>query len=208
MGGALFCKVVAVAGLKKRELQKFDKMSRNYDRTPFTLDGQLHLDITFEGTTMHTPVYVKVDAPDQLLLSEGLCCQLGIIGYHPSVVQWRGGKQGGQHPPSVVKGAPNSVKQSSSEMIAVTQEAASTKGVSPDLREEPVKEELNASVPLIRVCLLQSVKLLPHQRKPVLVKVAAAEGVHCLLSIIRLTRPLALMWTMQFLRRVIRLAPS
>ena len=32
MGGALFCKVVAVAGLKKRELQKSDKMPRNNDR--------------------------------------------------------------------------------------------------------------------------------------------------------------------------------
>ena len=91
----------------------------------------------------------------------------------------------------------------------MTQETASTKGVSPDLREEPVKEELNASVPLIRVCLLQSVKLLSYQRKPVLVKVdTAAEGVHCLSSMIRLTRPLAWMWTMQFLRHVIRLAPS
>ena len=34
---------------------------------------------------MRTPVYVKMDARDPLLLSEGVCHQLGIIRYHPSV---------------------------------------------------------------------------------------------------------------------------
>ena len=37
--------------------------------------------------------YVKVDAPEQLLLSEGVCHQLGIIQYHANVEPWRGGKQ-------------------------------------------------------------------------------------------------------------------
>lgn len=33
---------------------------------------------------MRTPVYVKMDAKDQLLLhvSEGLCRKLGILSYH------------------------------------------------------------------------------------------------------------------------------
>ena len=93
MGGALFRKVVAVAKLKKRGLQRPDKTPRNYDQTPFTLDGRLELDISFAGTTMRTPVYVKMDAPDQLLLSEGVCRQLGIISYHPSVVQLKGGNK-------------------------------------------------------------------------------------------------------------------
>ena len=34
---------------------------------------------------MHTPVYVKMDAYDDLLLSEGVCWQLGIVTYHSQV---------------------------------------------------------------------------------------------------------------------------
>ena len=34
---------------------------------------------------MVTPVYVKMDAHDQLLLSEGVCLQLDIVQYHPEV---------------------------------------------------------------------------------------------------------------------------
>ena len=34
---------------------------------------------------MITTVYVKMDAHDELLLSEGVCQQLGIINYHPQV---------------------------------------------------------------------------------------------------------------------------
>ena len=37
---------------------------------------------------MTTTVYVKMDARDQLLLSEGVCSQLGILHYHPSVRPW------------------------------------------------------------------------------------------------------------------------
>ena len=34
---------------------------------------------------MRTPVYVKMDAQEQLLLSEGVCSQLGLVTYHPEV---------------------------------------------------------------------------------------------------------------------------
>ena len=34
---------------------------------------------------MNTPVYIKLDAPEQLLLVEGVCRQLNIITYHPPV---------------------------------------------------------------------------------------------------------------------------
>ena len=34
---------------------------------------------------MTTPVYVKMNAKEQLLLSEGVCRQLGILSYHPNV---------------------------------------------------------------------------------------------------------------------------
>ena len=92
MGGILFKKVAAVARFRKRDLKKADKTPRNYDHTPFTLDGRIDMDLTFDGKTMCTPVYIKADAHDQLLLSEGVCRQLGILHYHPSVEPWRGGR--------------------------------------------------------------------------------------------------------------------
>ena len=39
------------------------------------------------------PIYIKMDAYDQLLLSEGICRQLGMIQFHPHVESWRGGKK-------------------------------------------------------------------------------------------------------------------
>ena len=50
----------------------------------------MDLDISFAGQTMHTPVYTKMDAHDQLLLSEGVCRQLKIVAYHADVEKWRG----------------------------------------------------------------------------------------------------------------------
>ena len=40
---------------------------------------------SFDDVTMRTPVSIKIDARDPLLLSEGVCHQLGIISYHPSM---------------------------------------------------------------------------------------------------------------------------
>ena len=60
---------------------------------------------------MKTQVYVKMDARDQLLLSEGVCRQLGIISYHPEVQVWRGGRR-----PQQVKALPTDTpKQKASE---------------------------------------------------------------------------------------------
>ena len=42
---------------------------------------------------MKTPVYLNNDAHDQLLLSEGVCRQLGIITYHHLAEPWRGSKK-------------------------------------------------------------------------------------------------------------------
>ena len=51
-------------------------MPRGYDLKPFSLDGWMDLDISFGELTMRTPVYITIimDAPDQLLLSEEVCC--------------------------------------------------------------------------------------------------------------------------------------
>ena len=85
MGAELFKKVASVAHQKKSAFKKPDKTPYTYDHQPFSLDGKLELDITFDSCTMRTPVYVKMDARDPLLLSEGVCHQLGIIKYHPSI---------------------------------------------------------------------------------------------------------------------------
>ena len=49
----------------------------------------MDLDVSFNGKVMNTPIYIKMDAHDQLLLSEGVCRQLGIISYHSEVERWR-----------------------------------------------------------------------------------------------------------------------
>ena len=45
----------------------------------------IEVDVEFQDKAMKTPIYVKMDAPEGLLLSEGVCRQLGIIDYHPEV---------------------------------------------------------------------------------------------------------------------------
>ena len=86
MGGDLFRKVSAVGRLKGRTFKKVDKVPHTYDRRPFSLDGKMDMHITFCGMTMRSPVYVKHDVPEQLLLSEGVCRQLQIIWYHSDIV--------------------------------------------------------------------------------------------------------------------------
>ena len=146
IGGALFKKVATVAKLRKRNFMQADKVPRTYDQRPFKLDGQMDLDISFGDHTMTTTVYIKMDAHDQLLLSEGVCRQLGIIHYHPNVECWRGGRKATQ-PASHLsyKGQPKG------NTLEATQD----------------NQEQEAVVPMVRVNLLQSVYVLPHQSKVV-----------------------------------------
>ena len=108
VGGSLFKKVATAAKLRKSQFQKSSKTPYTYDGKPFDLHGQMQLDLTFHDTTMRTTVFIKMDAVDQLLLSEGVCNQLGIIKYHPSVEVWRGKDQPPEQPGTT--GTPNSVK--------------------------------------------------------------------------------------------------
>ena len=85
MSKDLLKRVAAAAKLGKSRLKKVDKLPRSYDGRPFTLHGRMDLDVTFNGTTMQTPVYIKLDASKPLLLSEGVCRQLRILSYHPDV---------------------------------------------------------------------------------------------------------------------------
>ena len=96
MGGQMFKQVAAVAKLRKRDFKPPDKVPHNYDQQPFHLDGLIEIDITFQDKTMITPVYVKMDAKEQLLLSEGVCRQLGVITYHPDVNPCAKSSGGGQ----------------------------------------------------------------------------------------------------------------
>ena len=85
INAALFKNIAAAAKLRKKAFKQPDKVPYTYGQKPFQLDGRIDLDITFDGHTMCTPVYVKMDAKDQLLLSEGICSQFHIITYHPTV---------------------------------------------------------------------------------------------------------------------------
>ena len=85
VGAEVFKRIAAVAKLRQRDLKPPDKTPRTYDHKIFRLDGRLDLDITFEGKTMKTAVYLKMDAKEALLLSEGVCRQLGIVNYHSHV---------------------------------------------------------------------------------------------------------------------------
>ena len=94
VGGRLLKKIATIAHLKKKNLKPPDKKPDTYDQRTFMLDGRMDLDIAFNEKTMCTPIYIKMNAQDQLLLAEGVCRQLGIVSYHPEVETWRGGSKG------------------------------------------------------------------------------------------------------------------
>ena len=89
-------------------------------------------------------MYIKVDAADKLLLSEGVSRLLGIVQYHPNVQVWRGGRK----------------NKKSATMTDRT------------------------NVPSVRVDLVRSVRVLPHQSVVVPIEAVGMEGVcdMCLLE--------------------------
>ena len=93
IGPRLFKKVAAVSRLKKKDFKPADKTPHGYDGRPFELHGRMQLTLSFDGQEMKTMVYIKMDVEDQLLLSEGVCRQLGIVKYHPNIEVWRGRKK-------------------------------------------------------------------------------------------------------------------
>ena len=93
IGPRLFKKVAAVSRLKKKDFKPADKTPHGYDGRSFELHGRMQLTLSFDGQEMKTMVYIKMDVEDQLLLSEGVCRQLGIVKYHPNVEVWRGCKK-------------------------------------------------------------------------------------------------------------------
>ena len=206
MGGDLFRRVAAASRLRKSQFMKADKVPRTYDRRSFTLDGKMELDISFGGVTMKTSVYIKMDTPEQLLLSEGVCRQLKIITYHPDVL---GCKHGGDQedgaakkkpkageersgPPEISTGRTDKESQSGVRSQATHDQgtdkesesgvrsqathdqdqlkAVEDDGVVPDRKVVTTatqttdeESEHEAIVPMVRVRLLQSIRLLPHE---------------------------------------------
>ena len=82
--------MAAAARLKKRDFKKSDRVPRTYDRKEFLLHGRMDLEIIFDGKVLCSPIYIKMDAHEQLILSEGVYSQLGIVEYHQNV--WPGRK--------------------------------------------------------------------------------------------------------------------
>ena len=135
--GDLFKKVATVNKLKKKDFKKPDKVPKTYSRQTFTLDGRMELDISFGEKSIRTNVYIKMDAYNQLLLSEGICRQLGIINYHPDVHLFKQKQKAGNK---------NEEKEKDS-----------------TCRVNGKDSEDDVVVPMVRVRLVQGVKLLPHQ---------------------------------------------
>ena len=106
---------------------------------------------------MKTAVYIKMDAHDQLLLSEGACRQLGILRYHPSVEGWRGGK-----------------KRPAQQEMDNASPRGEPQNDTPATPED--SQDQGATVPMVHVNLLQSTHVLPHQSKVVEVMVPDNSG--------------------------------
>ena len=83
--GDLFYQIVSESGLKLQSLKPVEQKACTYDQKPITLDGQMDMKVSIGDKTIITTVYVKLVAPDQLLLSETVCRHLGIVSYHPNV---------------------------------------------------------------------------------------------------------------------------
>ena len=83
--GDLFYHVIGKAGIQANRLQSPAHKACTYDQKPITLDGQMNMALSFGKKVLQVTVFVKLVAPDELLLSEAVCRELGIVNYHPSV---------------------------------------------------------------------------------------------------------------------------
>ena len=174
IGGKLFKRVATVVRLKKSHFKKADKIPRTYDQKTFKLDGRMDLEITFDGKTMCTPIYMKMDAADQLLLSEGVCRQLGVVTFHPNVEQWRRcSKKARQNPTSSFTAQSENSPPATSNPESHDSSSSSSSTETPGSTEPSVTTE--AKVPAVRVNLVQSVHLLPHQSQVVEVSLDCKE---------------------------------
>ena len=85
LSGTAFQEIVTACGIKREQFKPPDTTACSYGHQPLKLDGQLDLQVKFGEKSMCERVYIKLDAPDALLLSENVCCKLNIATYHPDV---------------------------------------------------------------------------------------------------------------------------
>ena len=83
--GDLLYHIVSTAGLEASKIRSTGQRAYTYDQKPITLEGQIDLNISFGENRLCTTVYIKLVAPDALLLSEAVCRTLGVVSYHPHV---------------------------------------------------------------------------------------------------------------------------
>ena len=81
----LFKNIVDAAQLSSETFKPANKQACAYSGQPISLDGQMDVTISFESHNIKTIIYVKLQAPDQLLLSESVCREFGIVKYHSLV---------------------------------------------------------------------------------------------------------------------------
>ena len=69
--------------LKKQDFKPADRNACTYGQQPLYLNGQMDLNIKFGESCVCETVYIKLDAPDTLFLSENVCHTLKIVvSYH------------------------------------------------------------------------------------------------------------------------------
>ena len=86
LSGSAFQEIVTISNLKREQFKLADRKACMYGHHPLNLDGKIDLHIKFSEKCICETVYVKLDAPDTLLLlSENVCCKLKIVSYHPDV---------------------------------------------------------------------------------------------------------------------------
>ena len=113
---------------------------------------------------MCTPVYIKADPHEQLLLSEGVCRQLGILQYHPEVEPWRGGRKRSKRSKTQT--------HTGTSVPRLREQNTDTTGIRTTTAEQMAK------VPTVRVRLVQFVRLLSHQGASVHVKLDPGTRLH------------------------------
>ena len=77
IGGEMFKQVATVAKLRKKDFKPPIRIPHNYDQNPIHVNGRMDMDISFLDKIMKTPIYVKMDAHEPLLLP-GVCRQFGL----------------------------------------------------------------------------------------------------------------------------------
>ena len=84
MRGDQFYDMVKDSLLSAHHLKPTEQRACTYDQKPITFDGQIDVKIAFGKKAKVSIIFVKLVAPDKLLLSENVCRMLSIVSYQLS----------------------------------------------------------------------------------------------------------------------------